>query len=247
MALPVILVSFLVVTVALSEAALAQQRETATDAGRTPVASCDEFLPARKQIDGRSIGAEECRIVSSEIVINLKGQRFERLELRISGSLEGWAVKQGPRRNYFNDGPDFVYTQSGNMAQRFKGIGRYAGSSGHGITLFLPVDRADWNGKLFVTAHGAGAYGEVGKLIERDPKADFHPLTNKNRYVGLMLDRGYAVAHTLRSSQIEGGDVAVMLDDGTTMQANVSTHAGFIRDMTAIAENVLQRQIERTS
>jgi len=245
MALPVILVSLLVVTVALSEAALAQQRETAADAGRMPVTSCDEFLPARKQIDGRSIGAEECRIVSSEIVINLKGQRFERLELRISGSLEGWAVKQGPRRSYFNDGPDFVYTQSGNMAQRFKGIGRYTGASGHGITLFLPVDRADWNGKLFVTAHGAGAYGEVGKMIERDPRADFHPLTNKNRYVGLMLDRGYAVAHTLRSSQIEGGDVAVTFEDGTTMQANVSTHAGFITGFAKIAGNMIQNRLGR--
>ncbi len=243
MALAAIRVSLvLVATAAWSGTALAQQREAASD---KPAMSCDEFLPAKRQVGGKSIGPDECRIVSSEIVVNLKGQKFQRLELKISGTVEGWAVKQGTRASYFNDGPDFVFTQSGNTAQRFKGIGRYSGASGHGITLFLPEDRANWNGKLFVTAHGAGAYGGIGKMIERDPKADFHPLTNKNRYVGLMLDRGYAVAHTLRSSQIEGGDVAVTLEDGTTLQANVSTHAGFITGFAKIAGNMVQNKLGR--
>jgi hypothetical protein len=207
--------------------------------------SCDEFLPARTQAGGTTVGPDECRIVSREVVVNLRGQLFERLEVRVSGNLEGWASKKGPRADYFNDVPDIVFTQSGNTTPRFKGIGRYRGETGHGFSLFLPANRADWNGKLYITAHGAGAYGAVGKMIERKPDADFHPHTNMNRYVGLLLDRGYAVAHTMRSSQIAGGDVVVTLEDGSTLKNNVSTHTGFLTDMTKIVGNMMQQHLGR--
>ena len=208
--------------------------------------SCDEFLPSPRQVVGKRIGPEECRIVSEETVFNLKGQRYRRLELRISGTVEGWAAKEGPRFNYFTDAPDIVYTQSGNTAGRFKGIGRYAAATGHGISLFLPEDPLHWNGKLFVTAHGAGSYAGVGTLIPRDPNADFNPLANVNRYASLMLDRGYAVAHTLRSSSLEGGDITVALDDGTALSKyNVSSHAGFVTGFTTIARNVTTNKLGR--
>jgi hypothetical protein len=224
----------------------AQQRDKA-DAKDSALASCNEFLPPKKQVGDKSVGPDECKIVSEEVVFNLKGQRFLRLELRIDGTVEGWAVKQGARTEYFNDAPDFVFAQSGNSGPRFKGIGRYSGASGHGMSLFVPLNGADWNGKLWVTAHGAGAYGPAQTLIPRDSNADFNALTNHNRYVGLMIDRGYAVAHTLRSTQIGGGDVVVTLEDGTTRKANISSHAGFIAAMTAIAENVAQQKLGRKS
>jgi Alpha/beta hydrolase domain len=198
-------------------------------------------------VSGKSIGPDDCKIVSEEVVFNLKGQRFRRLELRISGTVDGFVARQGPRAEYFNDAPDFVFTQSGNNSPRSHGTGRYSGATGHGMTLFVPLEATSWNGKLYVTAHGAGAYAQVNTLLPRNPEADFHPLANHNRYVALMLDRGYAVAHTLRSTQIGGGDVAITLDDGTIGKANISSHGGFIRDMTLIAENVLQRQLGRTS
>src|SRR5262245_7047844 len=246
MARQTILFALSVAIIAASPAG-AQPRSTAPEKASAPAVSCDEFLPARKQVGGKSVGPDECKIVSEEVVLNLKGQRFRRLELRISGTVDGFAVKQGPRTEYFNDAPDFVFAQSGNNGPRFRGTGRYSGATGHGMTLFVPLEAANWNGKLYVTAHGAGAYGPVNTLIPRNPAADFNPLTNHNRYVGLMLDRGYAVAHTLRSTQIGGGDVAITLDDGTNAKANISSHGGFIRDMTGIAQNVLQRQLGRTS
>ena len=242
-----------IILLALSTAVIAispvraQLRSTGPEKASAPAVSCDEFLPARKQVGGKSIGPDECKIVSEEVVLNLKGQLFRRLELRISGTVNGFAVKQGPRTEYFNDAPDFVFAQSGNNGPRFHGTGRYSGATGHGMTLFVPLEATNWNGKLYVTAHGAGAYGPVNTLIPRNPAADFNPLTNHNRYVGLMLDRGYAVAHTLRSTQIGGGDVAIALDDGTNAKANISSHGGFVRDMTGIAQNVLQRQLGRTS
>jgi Alpha/beta hydrolase domain len=238
MASPVILVSLVsvIAVVAASKALHAQA---------TGALSCDEFLPAKKQVAGKTIGPDECRIVSSEVVVNLKGQKFQRLEVRVSGNLEGWASKAGPRADYFNDVPDIVFTQSGNKSPRFRGIGRYRAETGHGFSLFVPESRADWNGKLFITAHGAGAYGAVGTVIDRNPSADFHALTNSNRYVGLMLDRGYAVAHTLRSSQISGGDVVVTLEDGSTLKNNVSTHTGFITGMARIAGSMVQQKLGR--
>ena len=48
-------------------------------------ASCGEFAPPKKEAGGKSIGVEECRIISEEVVFNIKGHKFQRLELRISG------------------------------------------------------------------------------------------------------------------------------------------------------------------
>jgi hypothetical protein len=221
------------------QSTVAQSRETGAK-----LASCDEFLPPRQQVGDKLVGPDKCLITSDDIVFNLKGKPFRRLELRISGTVAGFAVKQGPRFGYFNDAPDLVFTQSGNNGPRFAGVGRYEGATGHGMSLFLPLNAADWNGKLFVTAHGAGPYGGVGTLIPRHAGADFNPLTNLNRYVGLMIDRGYAVAHTLRSSSIVGGDVVVTLDDGTVLpKNNVSSHAGFIAGFTAIAENIVRHRL----
>src|SRR5262249_56861637 len=63
-----------------------------------------------------------------------------------------------------------------------------------------------------------------------------------------MIDRGYAVAHTLRSSSIIGGDVVVTLDDGTVLaKNNVSSHAGFIAGFTGIAENIVRQRLGHDS
>src|SRR5262245_61115659 len=110
-----------------------------------PVVSCDEFLPASKQVGNRTVGPAQCRIVTDEIVFNARREPYRHLELRISGTLDGWVAKQGRRFNYFNDGPEFVFDQSGNTTPRYKGIGRYDATTGHGISLFFPQNVRDWN------------------------------------------------------------------------------------------------------
>lgn len=152
---------------------------------------CAEILPSKKEVAGTSLGPDECSIVSQQKVFSIQGHIFERMELRIIGNVEGWTVKDGRRGNYFNDAPDIVFTQSQNPGTRLKGIGRYEGATGHGMSLFFPADPKHWNGKLFVTAHGAGSYGSVGTLLPRDPKADFNRLLNVNRFAGLRIDKGY--------------------------------------------------------
>ena len=193
---------------------------------------------------GKPVGVEECRIISEETVFNIKGHKFRRVEMRITGTVDGWAsTEKGSRAIYFTDGPDFVFTQLGLTGLRSRGIARYESSMGHGMTIFYPEDSRHWNGKLYMTAHGAGSYGAIGTLMPRDPNAKFNSLQNVNRYATLLIDKGYAVAHTMRSSDRTRGDVSVTLEDGTTLKNNLSSHAGLMTSWTALAQNFVSKRV----
>lgn len=207
--------------------------------------SCNEFAPALRQALGKNIGVEHCYIVSEEIVFNIKGQRFRRVEIRLTGTVEGWASREkGSRAAYFTDGPEFVLVQSGLTGPRARGVARYDAATKHGMTILYPEEARDWNGKLYMIAHGAGSYGAVGNLVARDPKAKFNPHQNINRYVTLMIDRGYAVAHTMRSADRIRGDIEVSLEDGTALKGfNLSSHAGLLRSWTELARNLISQRV----
>ena len=220
------------------------QEKTKADARLKEAISCNEFAPVSKQVMGRPVGVEQCLIISEETVFNIKGQRFRRVEVRLTGTVDGWAsMEKASRAIYFTDGPDFVFAQSGLRGPRARGIARYEASTGHGMTILYPEDPRQWNGKLYITAHGAGSYGAVGTLVPRDPDAKFNPLQDVNRYVTLMIDKGYAVAHTMRSSDRTRGDVTVTLEDGTVLKNNLSSHAGLITTWTAFAQNLISKRI----
>ena len=220
------------------------QEKAKADAKLKEAKSCNEFAPPSKQFMGQNVGIEQCHIISEESVFNIKGHRYRRVEVRLSGTVEGWASREkGSRAVYFTDGPDFVFPQSGLTGPRARGIGRYEASTGHGITILYPEDSRQWNGKLYMSAHGAGSYGAVGTLIPRDPSVKFNPLQGVNRYVGTMMDQGYAAAQTMRSSDRLKGDVSVALEDGTKLQNfNLSSHAGLLVDWTKLAQNFIARR-----
>ncbi|HEY1372512.1 MAG TPA: alpha/beta hydrolase domain-containing protein [Candidatus Binatia bacterium] len=220
-------------------------QEKPKDARLKNAASCNEFAPAAKQVMGKSVGVEQCYIVSDETVLNIKGQRFRRVEVRLTGTVEGWAsMQKGQRAIYFTDGPDFVFVQSGLKGPRAHGVGRYEAATGHGMTIMYPENARDWNGKLWIGAHGAGSYGDVGYLLPRDPHAKYNRLADVNRYTTLMIDKGYAVAHTMRSSDRSNGDITVTLEDGSTMaKNNVSAHAGLITSWTQLAQNMIAKDL----
>lgn len=221
----------------------AQEKET-SDVKLKETKSCNEFAPPTKQIMGKSVGVEQCQIISEETVFNIKGQKFRRVEIRLTGTVEGWVSQQkGSRAIYFTDSPDFVFAQFGLRGPRNHGVATYEASTGHGMTIIYPEDPRHWNGKLYITAHGAGSYGVVGTLVPRDPKAKFNPLQNFNRYVTLMIDKGYAVAHTMRSTDRTRGDVSVTLEDGTTMKSNLSAHATLLTTWTTLAQSLISKRI----
>ncbi|MBM4260902.1 MAG: hypothetical protein FJ145_05595 [Deltaproteobacteria bacterium] len=207
-------------------------------------APCNEFAPAARQALGHTVGIELCHIVSEETVFNIKGQRFRRVEVRLSGTVEGWASREkGSRAAYFTDGPEFVFVQSGLSGPRARGVARYEAATNHGLTIFYPEDARHWNGKLYITAHGAGSYGAVGHLLPRDPDAKYNQRQNVNRYVTLMIDKGYAVAHTMRTSDRLRGDATVTLEDGTALKGfNLSSHAGLLTSWTQLARNMIAQR-----
>jgi hypothetical protein len=206
--------------------------------------SCTEFAPAKKEALGQSVGVEQCQIISEETVFNIKGHKYRRVEIRLTGTVDGWAFTgKGPRAIYFTDEPEFVFAQSGLTGQRARGVAKYEAETGHGMTILYPEEARHWNRKLFMTAHGAGSYGAVGTLIPRGPNLKFNSRQGVNRYIGTMIDKGYAVAHTMRSSDRAKGDISVTLEDGSKLQNyNVSSHAGLMVGWTKLAHNFVAKK-----
>src|SRR5690349_19583767 len=124
---------FLLITVLFVSSIGAQEHARSVKVIKDAV-SCNEFAQSGKQLFGQRVGVEQCEIVSEETVFNIKGQKFRRLEVRLSGGVEGWASREkGSRAIYFTDGPDFVLVQSGLTGPRSRGVGRYEGTTGHGL------------------------------------------------------------------------------------------------------------------
>ena len=223
------------------------QRSNQLSSEPEPVATCEVFAPSPTKIRGKSVGVEQCHIISEAVVFNIAGHRFHRVEMRISGTEDGWSVKQRePFHNNITDGPEFLFVQLGVKGDPQPAIGRYDGSKGAGVSIFYPDDPANWNGKLFVTAHGAAAYAEVGRLIPRDSNKKFNPLTNANLFVGLMMDKGYAVAHTKRLATLRPSQrhVEISFEDGSTItDGTIGIHGGILLTWTALAEKFLAQKL----
>jgi len=116
---------FLIATLVFITSASAQDRGRSAKAVKDGV-SCNEFAQPLKQLFGQPVGVEQCLITSEETVFNIRGQKFRRMEIRLSGGVEGWASREkGSRAIYFSDGPDFVLTQSGLTGPRAHGVGKY--------------------------------------------------------------------------------------------------------------------------
>ena len=63
------------------------------------------------------------------------------------------------------------------------------------MTIFYPEDSRHWNGKLYMTAHGAGSYGAIGTLMPRIANAKFNSLSATSIGTStLLIDKGYAVS-----------------------------------------------------
>lgn len=205
-----------------------------------------------KRVNGKLIGPTTCRITQETRFVNVQGVPYRRIEIGISGTIDGYTVKTGPRLDAFTDSPALALGQRGNLGPYFHGVGVYHSEKGSGITLFIPESSENWNSKLFVTVHGGTRpYQTVGELVPREPD-QHNPLTGANHYAGLMIDKGYAVVHTRRlvtSSRLADAGKhgePVTLDDGSVLEGkSYGYHAGMIRDWALVAENFLNTQLSR--
>jgi len=214
-----------------------------TEATRSPI-SCAQFMAPQKSVNGKPVGQEECLMIDYGVVDAQK--KYHRMDIGISGTLSGFVVKDGARQNYFTSGPDFTYTQFGNVDHpRFHGILKYEMAKGTSLTLTYP--ETGWNGKVFIMVHGrSGSFlrrtlRPWNEYFEADKPFD------ANKYERSMLARGYAVARSRRNADgFVPGDFSAVLDDGTVWpDQNINMVPELILDEVRLADNLLQQRLGR--
>ncbi len=114
-----------------------------TSASQPVTSSGTEFMVPKKEVNGKWVGQEE--VLIEEVVITDSGRRYRRLDVGVSGTVEGWAVKEPVANPQLPSAPEFVFTQAGIVGPRFHGTMRYEASKGTGMTLLYPEGGTAWN------------------------------------------------------------------------------------------------------
>jgi hypothetical protein len=204
-----------------------------------------DFMVPQKEMNGELIGQED--VLIQEVVVTDSGRQYRRLDVGVSGTLEGWALKENLPMPQFVSAPEFVFIQGGNVGPRFHGTLRYEASKGTGMTIIYPESGTVWNKKLFITVHGSSGSFSEGTLKPWNQNFDpSQPLGDISKYERLMLDKGYAIAKTRRNASSKG-DYSVTLDDGEILEGwNLNTHTDLILGFTRLAENLLKNRLGET-
>jgi hypothetical protein len=207
--------------------------------------SCDRFLPERRHIEGAAepeVGPESCLMQQAEVQHD--GRVFVRIDMGLDGTAEGYVKEQGPYHEYLTNGPDLLFEQSATPGTRHLAVARYERAKGTAVLLMFPKSEADWNGKLWVTAHGRGRSFRNGGLREwqryYNPE---DPIGGFDRIERVMLSKGYAVASTRRTSEEGVGEILATLPDGRTVDwAAFNDTASIIKDFAQVAEAALRER-----
>jgi hypothetical protein len=219
----------------------AAPRATAQPPTAPRVASCDEYLVPRVEIKGKLIGQESCKMI--ETPVSLENKEYRRLDIGVSGTIDGYIPKQGRYDVYFGSNPEFTYPQGGNPDPLLYGVGKYEMDKGSAVVLLYPPE-GQWNGKMFITAHGRGRSFKSGSLRAWDKNLKpENPLSDINKFEKVMLNMGFAVAKTYRSSPEDGGDTIVTLEDGTVFEdRNVTEQPRLIIALAQVGANILKKR-----
>jgi hypothetical protein len=208
-------------------------------------ASCDDLLPASRNIAGKTVGPESCLMQQADVVYN--EQRFVRVDMGLDGTAEGYVTDEGTYHEYLTNGPDLIFEQAATPGERHLAIANYERIRGAAILLVYPKDKAKWNGKLWVTAHGRGRSFRNGalRIWDRyyDPEA---PMAAFDKIDKVMVSKGYALAVTRRTSEQGIGEVIATLDDGRVVDwAAFNDNSSIIKDYAAVAEAAIEKRLGR--
>jgi hypothetical protein len=232
--------------VALCAAARAgAQAAPSAAAGTAPrVVSCDEYLVPRVEIKGRPVGQESCKMI--ETPVSFENKEYRRIDIGVSGTIDGYIPKSGRYDVYFGSNPEFTYPQGGNDGALLYGVGKYEMDKGSAVVMLYPPE-GTWNGKMFLTAHGRGRSFAEGTLRAWDKNLrPEDPMAGINKFEKVMLNKGYAVAKTFRSSPEDGGDTVVTLEDGTVFtNRNVTEQPRLIIQLAQVGTNILEKRYGR--
>src|SRR5687768_6954989 len=164
---------------------------TAARGQTTAATSCDDVLLGPRDVDGKKVGPSSCQKL--ETPLTLDGRSFTRIDIGLDGSVDGFITKTGDYKEYLTNAPDLVFGQTSDEGERLPAIAKYERAKGAGMAVIFPRNRADWNGKMWVTVHGRGASFKEGGLKAWDKNLNpTHPLPHLNTYHTLMLPKAYA-------------------------------------------------------
>ena len=206
-------------------------------------ASCDEYLLPLREVRGQKVGPQSC--LMQETDLTYESRTYRRLDIGLDGTAEGFLTKTGDYKEYLTSAPDLVFPQSNDTSPRYFGVATYERDKGAAMTVVYPLEKAAWNGKMWVTVHGRGASFKEGNLkawnenLERQ-----NPLSDLNKYDKLMIAKGYVLVKTHRTSSEGLGEIITKLEDGSTVDyaAFNDTHR-YIMDFSALAEHIVERRL----
>lgn len=207
--------------------------------------NCNDYLPAARSANDIPVGPESCLMLAADI--ELRGRQYTRVDMGIDGTAEGYVTMEGTYHEYLTNSPQLIFEQAGTPGERLLAIARYERLRGSAVLLAYPQSAEDWNGKLWVTVHGRGRSFRNGslKIWNRyydpdDPAGAFDKIER------VMLEKGYAIAVTNRTSEEGIGEVIATLEDGTVIDfAAFNDTASIIRDFTFVAENAIEDLLGR--
>jgi len=205
--------------------------------------SCDEFLLAAREVKGKKVGPTSC--LMQETDITFEGKTYRRLDVGLDGTVEGYLTKTGDYKEYLTNAPDLVFPQTADPGPVLFGIAKYERDKGAAMTVLYPLDKADWNQKMWVTVHGRGASFKEGNLKAWQKNLDrTDPLKDLNKYDRLMLSKGYVLVKTRRTSAEGLGEIITTFEDGTTVDyAAFNDTARYIMDFAEVAQKAIEKRL----
>jgi hypothetical protein len=201
-------------------------------------ASCDQFLLSPREVKGKKVGPTSCLMQESDLSID--GRTYKRVDIGLNGSVEGYVAKTGEYHEYLTNAPDLVFPQSGNPGPILFAVAAYERDKGAAMTIVYPADRAAWNQKMYVTAHGRGTSFKQGSLKPWNRNLDrSNPLSDLSKYDRLMIAKGYVLVKTHRTSAEGLGEIKATLEDGTVVDfVAFNDTARYIMDFGDVAKKL---------
>lgn len=214
---------------------------------RTP---CDDALVPLRTVQAKlnprvfKVGPASCLMVESKLAV--AGRDFVRLDLGLDGTVDGFVSTNpnGDYRGYMTNAPDLVFPQTADVGPIMLAIAKYRRDQGAAMSIIYPDDKAAWNGKMWVTVHGASGTTEI-------PWDGFDPRLSS--YDEQMLARGYILVKTRRTANADGftrspkqrptGIATVLENDQVFDYAGFNDTHRYITDFTLVAENVVRNRL----
>jgi hypothetical protein len=228
--------------------AQASSSATARKVAAGPRIPCDDVLPPLRTVKRSArefkVGPTSCLMIQSSLTI--AGRPFTRLDLGLDGSVDGFVSTnpKGGYRGYMTNAPDLVFPQTVDGGPIVLAIAKYRKDHGAAMSIVFPADRSAWNGKMWVTVHGASGSIEI-------PWDGFDPQLSS--YDEEMLARGYVLVKTRRTAnandfnrapkQPPTGIAAVLENDRVYDHAGFNDTHHYVMDFTIVAESLIQRRL----